>query len=73
MLRTGGASKRLKILKAEPAPGQGSPGHIIDADLTIACVTGAIRPLILQREGKEPLPRGEFLRGFSVKPHDRFA
>jgi methionyl-tRNA formyltransferase len=34
--------------------------------LTIACGTGAVRLLEVQRAGKRPMPAGEFLRGFPV-------
>jgi methionyl-tRNA formyltransferase len=65
-LRVGEKLHRLKLLKAEPAAGHGRPGEIQDEDFAIACGSGAIRPLILQREGKSPLPRAEFLRGLPV-------
>ena len=57
---------RVRVLKAEPAEGSGKPGEVIDDDLAIACGEGAIRPLLLQREGKAPLEREAFLRGFPV-------
>ncbi len=63
---------RVRILKAEPArdadTNKAAPGEILDKDLAIACGEGAIRPLVLQREGKAPLEREAFLRGFPVKP-----
>jgi methionyl-tRNA formyltransferase len=66
-----GKQQRLKILKAELAEGQGPPGLIIDHRFTIACAKGAIRPLVVQREGKAALPLAEFLRGQPLKPGDR--
>jgi methionyl-tRNA formyltransferase len=63
--------QRLKILKAEAVPGVGPPAHIIDEEFTIACAAGAVRPLIVQREGKAAMPREEFLRGLPLKPGDR--
>ena len=57
---------RVRVLKAEPAAGAGKPGEVIDDDLAIACGEGAIRPVLLQREGKAPLQRDAFLRGFPV-------
>ena len=54
---------RVKILKAEPAAGQGAPGTVLDSDLAIACGQGAVRPLLLQREGKQAMARADFLRG----------
>jgi methionyl-tRNA formyltransferase len=62
-LRSGEKFHRLKLLKAEPAPAEGPPGLILDEDFTIACGSGALKPLIVQREGKSPLDRAEFLRG----------
>jgi len=58
--------ERVKLLLAEVADGSGTPGTVIDADFTIACGTGAIRPLKLQRAGKPVLSRAEFLRGRPV-------
>ena len=58
--------ERVKLLLAEVVEGAGAPGTVLDADFTIACGTGAIRPLKLQRAGKPVLERGEFLRGRTV-------
>jgi methionyl-tRNA formyltransferase len=41
-------------------------GFIINEDFLIQCNQGVIKPLILQRQGKNPLPIKEFLRGFIV-------
>jgi methionyl-tRNA formyltransferase len=67
----GDKPQRLKILKAQAVTGRGSPAYIIDDDFTIACDEGAIRPLVIQREGKAAMPRDEFLRGSPLKPGDR--
>ena len=58
--------ERVKLLLAEVVEGTGEPGTVLDEDLRIACGTGAIRPLRLQRAGKPVLERGEFLRGRPV-------
>lgn len=58
--------ERIKLLLAEVAEGAGEPGTVLDEDFTIACGSGAIRPLKLQRAGKPVLERGEFLRGRPV-------
>ncbi|MDP9137238.1 MAG: methionyl-tRNA formyltransferase [Pseudomonadota bacterium] len=68
-----GTKQRLKILKAEHAAGTGAPGSIIDADLAVACATGAVRPILVQRPGKSALARREFLRGLVIGPGMRFA
>ncbi|HYM98418.1 MAG TPA: methionyl-tRNA formyltransferase [Aestuariivirgaceae bacterium] len=69
--RFGDKPQRLKIIKAEAVKAAGSPAQIIDSDFTIACGEGAIRPLIIQREGKAAMPRDEFLRGSPLKPGGR--
>lgn len=58
--------ERVKLLLADVADASGSPGAVRDDDFTIACGTGAIRPLRLQRAGKPVLDRAEFLRGRAV-------
>lgn len=58
--------ERVKLLLAEVTDGAGDPGAVIDDDFAIACGTGAIRPLKLQRAGKPALERAEFLRGRPV-------
>ena len=60
--------ERVKLLLAEVAETSGAPGTVLDEDFTIACGTGAIRPLKLQRAGKPVLSREEFLRGRAVAP-----
>ena len=55
--------ERVKLLLAEEVDGKGAPGEVLDADLTIACGTGALRPLRLQRAGKPAMERADFLRG----------
>jgi len=62
---------RLKILRAEMAQGHGAPGEVLDEDFTIACGQGAIRPLVVQKAGKAPMARQDFLRGFPVLPGQR--
>jgi methionyl-tRNA formyltransferase len=57
---------RIKVHQCEVLAGHGTPGEVIDSDLTIACGQGAVRLLSLQREGKSAMGAKEFLRGFSV-------
>lgn len=61
-----GAPARVKILRCEPAAGNGSPGVVLDDRLTIACGAGAIRVVELQRAGKQPMRAEIFLRGTKV-------
>jgi methionyl-tRNA formyltransferase len=69
----GGRLHRVKLLKAERAEGSSPPGTIIDDDLAVACGDGAIRPLILQREGRAAMKRDQFLRGLPLQPGDRLS
>ena len=55
--------ERVKLLRAELAEGSGNPGEVLNEDFTIACGSGAIRPLSLQRPGKPAMDREDFLRG----------
>ena len=58
---------RVKLLLAEKVEGSGTAGEVLDADFTIACGDGAIRPLKLQRAGKPAMDREDFLRGRPVE------
>jgi len=72
--------ERIRVLKAEPFPGEGRGpvsgssqldpglrrGTVIDNCLTIACETGAIRPLLVQRGGRGVMTARELLRGFPI-------
>jgi methionyl-tRNA formyltransferase len=60
--------ERLKILYAEPVSGNGKPGAVIGADLTIACGDGALRLVKVQRAGKSVMTAVELLKGFSLPP-----
>ena len=60
--------ERIKILESYVADGIGFPGQIIDKAFQVACRTGSIFPTVLQRPGKSPLNREEFLRGYQVSP-----
>ena len=58
--------ERLKILYAEPVNGSGAPGELLDDKLTIACGSGALRLVRLQRAGKSVMSAHELLRGFAL-------
>ncbi len=58
--------ERVKVLKAEIADCAGTPGTTLDDALTIACGSGAVRPLRIQRAGKPVMDTGDFLRGKPV-------
>ncbi len=51
----------------------GESGFTIDSNLTIACATGAIRPVLIQRAGKPAMPTTDFLRGKSIPAGTRLS
>jgi methionyl-tRNA formyltransferase len=57
---------RIKPLRTTAGEGSGTPGTVLDADLTIACGDGAVRILELQRAGGRPMKAQDFLRGTPV-------
>jgi methionyl-tRNA formyltransferase len=64
---------RVKALRSTKGEGKGSPGTVLDDQLTIACGDGAVRLTQLQRAGKQPMSAEEFLRGTPVKRGLRLA
>lgn len=58
--------ERIKILAAEVVSATGEPGIVLDDRITIATGEQALRPLLLQRAGKQALDLDAFLRGFSI-------
>jgi methionyl-tRNA formyltransferase len=63
-----GQPVRIKVLRSTLGEGAGAPGTVLDHDLTIACGTGAVRIVQLQRAGKQPMTAEAFLRGTAVVP-----
>ncbi|MFX9020010.1 hypothetical protein ABTN35_20385, partial [Acinetobacter baumannii] len=63
-----GSRERIKVLRSERVETSGVPGTILDGTLAIACGSGAIRPLEVQRAGKRPQTTAEMLRGFAIPP-----
>jgi methionyl-tRNA formyltransferase len=57
---------RVRILRTTRGSGEGSPGHVLDGHLTVACGEGAVRIVELQRAGAKPMVADEFLRGTPV-------
>jgi len=64
--------QRVKVLASRLAEGQGNPGQVLAENLTVACGSGAVELLRLQRAGKGAQDRDIFLRGFPVTPGDCF-
>jgi methionyl-tRNA formyltransferase len=68
-----GAPARIKILRCEMVERSGAPGDLLDERLVVACASGAIRILDLQRAGKAPMKAEDFLRGTPLAPPMRLA
>lgn len=64
----GGKPERIKVLRATLADGGGAPGTVLDGRLTIACGSGAVRLVEVQRAGKKPTTAEDMLRGFPLAP-----
>ncbi len=58
--------ERVKLLEADIADDNGKPGEVLDENLTIACGSGVIRPLKVQRAGRGVMSPDELLRGFAI-------
>jgi methionyl-tRNA formyltransferase len=59
---------RIKALLSAISEGEGAPGTVLDDGLTIACGTGAVRLLQVQREGRAAQDASVFLNGFDLRP-----
>jgi methionyl-tRNA formyltransferase len=59
---------RVKILRTTKGDGSGAPGRVLDDKLTVACGSGAVRLVELQRAGGKPMAAEEFLRGTPIAP-----
>ncbi|WDR02268.1 methionyl-tRNA formyltransferase [Devosia algicola] len=58
-----GKRVRIKALRSTLAAGNGAPGTLLPGELIIACGSGAVRLIQVQREGKTPMDAATFLRG----------
>jgi len=56
----------LKVLEASPEPGAGVPGVTLDDRLLVACGSGALRLLRVQRPSRGPMAGEAMLRGAPV-------
>lgn len=67
--------QNIKIWRVAAVPGTGEPGTVLAAGaegIVVACGEGALRLLELQKAGGKRLPAADFLRGFALKPGQRF-
>jgi methionyl-tRNA formyltransferase len=66
-----GKPERVRILRTTRAAGVGEPGTVLDEALTIACGTGAVRIVDLQRAGGKPMKAEAFTQGAAIAPGTR--
>jgi methionyl-tRNA formyltransferase len=64
----GKGPERIKVLRSTRADGSGAPGALLGNDLTVACGTGAVRLVEVQRAGKQPVKAEAFLAGLRGLP-----
>ncbi|RVB77138.1 MULTISPECIES: methionyl-tRNA formyltransferase [unclassified Mesorhizobium] len=69
----GGRLERLKLLRSTLSQGAGESGGILDDRLTVACGSGAIRLVEVQRAGGRPIAAQEFLRGAKLEKGTKFS
>lgn len=65
-MEIGSKPERVKVLQSERATGMGEPGSVLDDALTIACASGAVRLVRLQKAGGKPMSASDFLRGTPI-------
>ena len=64
----GGGAERVRALRSALADGAGQPGDRLGDELTIACGSGAVRLVEVQRAGKQPMKAAELVRGLRALP-----
>ncbi len=64
--------QRVKLLNSRVTEGSGTAGAVLDDMLTVACGTGAVQLLRLQRAGKGAMEPRDFLRGFPISKGQLF-
>ncbi|MER8912892.1 methionyl-tRNA formyltransferase [Mesorhizobium sp. M0761] len=74
----GGRTERLKLLRSTLSEGtlfesMGESGGILDDRLTVACGSGAVRLVEVQRAGGKPAAAKEFLRGAKIEKGMKFS
>lgn len=56
----------IKVLEVRPVEGQGTPGTVLDNTFTVACGTGALQLLRVQRPGRAAVTGAEAQRGLQL-------
>ena len=65
-IRDGGERIRVLAAIALPESAPGTPGTVLDEQLSIACGDGILRPLLVQRAGRAAVEVAAFLRGHPI-------
>jgi methionyl-tRNA formyltransferase len=68
----GKGAERLRLLRSEIADGKGASGTLLDSEGMVACGSGAVRLITVQRAGKGPMPFADFARGARLEQGTRF-
>ena len=63
----------LEAETAGEAGESGPPGTLVDDGLGVACGSGVLKLLSVQRAGKSPQDGAAFLRGFPLPPGTQLA
>jgi methionyl-tRNA formyltransferase len=58
--------EQVRVLAARAEPGAGAPGTVLDDAALVACGSGALRLVRLQRPGRAAVEAEAFLRGFAL-------
>ncbi|MGF1626290.1 MAG: methionyl-tRNA formyltransferase [Alphaproteobacteria bacterium] len=61
-------SEEIKLIAARPVAGEGEPGVVIGAPLVVACGTGALDIVRVQRPGRAPVDAAAFVNGLRLLP-----
>jgi methionyl-tRNA formyltransferase len=61
-------NERIKVLKSAVSKSNGTPATVIGPGLTVACGSGALRLIEVQRPGRRAMSDEELLRGFPIPP-----
>lgn len=68
----GKGEERVKLLAAEAAEGTGAPGTLLSTDGLVACGSGALRLVTVQRAGSKAMAFQDFARGARLTAGARF-
>lgn len=68
-----GKVSRIKILNTEIVTGEGVAGEMLDDELTVACGSGALKIVRLQRAGKGVSGVADFQRGYKISRGESFS